>query len=99
MKRFHWGKFVWNVPRLALIALVRFYQIVLSPIKFAILGPASRCRFEPSCSQYALEAFQRHGVFGGAWLAAKRLLRCHPWGAFGPDPVPAPRTASHRTCC
>lgn len=99
MKRFHLGQFVLNVPRLALIALVRFYQIVLSPIKFVILGPGSRCRFEPSCSQYALEALQKHGVFRGAWLAAKRLLRCHPWGAFGPDPVPAPRTASHRTCC
>lgn len=99
MKRFHPGHFILQTPKLALIALVRFYQIVLSPIKFAILGPGSRCRFEPSCSQYALEALRGHGVFRGTWLAMKRLLRCHPWGAFGPDPVPAPRHASHRGCC
>lgn len=97
MKRFDLGQFILNTPKLALIALVRFYQIVLSPIKFALLGPGSRCRFEPSCSQYALEALRGHGLLRGTWLAAKRLLRCHPWGAFGPDPVPAPRHASHRT--
>jgi putative membrane protein insertion efficiency factor len=71
-----------------MIGLVRFYQIVLSPLKFAILGPASRCRFEPSCSGYAVEALRRHGFWRGSWLAARRLLRCHPWGDFGPDPVP-----------
>jgi uncharacterized protein len=99
MKRFHVGQFILNTPKLALIALVRFYQVVLSPVKFAILGPGSRCRFEPSCSQYAVEALRGHGVVRGIWLAAKRVLRCHPWGAFGPDPVPAPRQASSRSCC
>jgi putative membrane protein insertion efficiency factor len=46
------------------------------------------CRFMPSCSQYAIEALQKHGAIKGGWLAAKRLLRCHPWGGHGYDPVP-----------
>ena len=67
--------------RLATMA-IRLYQIVLSPV----LGPA--CRFYPSCSQYAIEAIERHGVGKGAWLSAKRLSRCHPWHTGGIDPVP-----------
>ena len=98
MKRLSFGQLILNAPKSALIALVKFYQIVLSPIKLAILGPGSRCRFQPSCSQYAVEALRAHGFLRGSWLALKRLLRCHPWGAFGPDPVPSPRRAS-RTCC
>jgi putative membrane protein insertion efficiency factor len=93
------GQLILNAPKMALIAVVLFYQVVFSPIKFAIFGQASRCRFEPSCSQYALEAVRRHGFLRGTWLAMKRLLRCHPWGAFGPDPVPSPRQAAPRTCC
>ena len=62
--------------------LIRLYQITLSPI----LGGA--CRFEPSCSAYALEAVERHGAVRGARLALARLLRCHPFGAAGYDPVP-----------
>lgn len=46
------------------------------------------CRFQPSCSAYAITAVERYGPFKGGWLAAKRLLRCHPWGGKGPDPVP-----------
>lgn len=61
---------------------VRGYQIVLSPF----LG--GRCRFEPSCSVYALEALRRHGGLRGGWLTLRRLLRCHPWGGCGHDPVP-----------
>ena len=101
MKRFGFrlGQMILSAPKMALIAVVLFYQVVLSPIKFAIFGPASRCRFEPSCSQYALEALRRHGLLRGTWLAMKRLLRCHPWGAFGPDPVPSPRPAAPRSCC
>ncbi|MGQ0803006.1 MAG: membrane protein insertion efficiency factor YidD [Actinomycetota bacterium] len=49
---------------------------------------APRCRYEPSCSQYALEALERHGAGRGSWLAARRIGRCHPWGGYGPDPVP-----------
>ena len=51
-----------------------------------ILPPT--CRFKPSCSQYAIEAVEKYGAIKGGWLAAKRLLRCHPWGGHGYDPVP-----------
>jgi putative membrane protein insertion efficiency factor len=67
----------------ALIALVRAYRLLLSPW----LGSA--CRFEPTCSLYALDALQRHGAAAGSYLAVARLLRCHPWCAGGCDPVPA----------
>jgi putative membrane protein insertion efficiency factor len=69
-------------PRRALIALIRGYQIVLSPH----IAPA--CRFEPSCSAYAAEAIARHGAIRGGWLALSRIGRCHPLGGFGYDPVP-----------
>ena len=61
---------------------IRFYQAALSPY----LG--GHCRFTPSCSEYAHDAIQTHGVAGGVWLAAKRLARCRPFGASGYDPVP-----------
>ncbi|MGN0092657.1 MAG: membrane protein insertion efficiency factor YidD [Alistipes sp.] len=67
---------------LPLIALVRFYQICISPLT----PPA--CRFTPTCSQYALEALRRYGALKGSWLAIKRIARCHPWGGSGYDPVP-----------
>lgn len=68
--------------RSALIALIRLYQVGVSS-----WTPAS-CRFMPTCSAYAIEALERHGVLRGAWLAGRRLLRCHPWGGRGYDPVP-----------
>jgi conserved hypothetical protein YidD len=64
------------------ILLVRFYQIVISPLK-----PPS-CRFTPTCSNYAIEALKKHGPLKGLYLAIKRILRCHPWGGSGYDPVP-----------
>ncbi|HEV2355116.1 MAG TPA: membrane protein insertion efficiency factor YidD [Puia sp.] len=64
------------------IALIRVYQWVLSPL----LGP--KCRYVPSCSQYAVEALKKHGLFKGGWLAIRRISRCHPWGGHGVDPVP-----------
>lgn len=64
------------------IILVRFYQICISPLK-----PAS-CRFTPTCSTYAIEALKKHGPIKGLYLAIKRILRCHPWGGSGYDPVP-----------
>jgi putative membrane protein insertion efficiency factor len=62
--------------------LIRLYQWTVSPL----LGP--RCRFYPSCSQYALEAVSRFGLIRGLWLGARRLGRCHPWHPGGVDPVP-----------
>lgn len=71
------------LPRRALIGLVRGYRFFLSPW----LGSA--CRFEPTCSAYALAALQRHGAATGSMLTLARLARCHPWCAGGHDPVPA----------
>ena len=67
---------------LPLILLVRFYQKFISPYK------PSCCRFTPTCSQYALEALRKYGPLKGSWLAFKRIIRCHPWGGSGYDPVP-----------
>ena len=67
---------------LPLRVLIRTYQWSISPL----LGP--RCRFYPSCSEYALQAVTAHGLLRGAWLAARRIARCHPWHAGGLDPVP-----------
>jgi putative membrane protein insertion efficiency factor len=64
-----------------LIGLVRLYRFVRS-------GAAPVCRYEPTCSAYALSALRGHGAVRGSWLALRRLGRCHPWGAFGYDPVP-----------
>ena len=72
--------------------LVRFYQLMLSPVIHALFGPEAGCRFQPSCSCYAGEAFVNHGFFRGAWLALKRILRCHPWSPGGYDPVPDLKT-------
>jgi hypothetical protein len=65
-----------------MIILVRGYQMVLSPL----LGP--RCRFYPTCSHYTITAIERFGAVKGAWLAGKRILKCHPFHKGGDDPVP-----------
>lgn len=64
-------------------ALIRFYQLFISPVL------PGACRHAPSCSEYALDAVRLHGPLAGSWLALRRLLRCHPWGSSGYDPVPA----------
>jgi len=74
---------VVDSPRAMMMAVVKGYRLLLKPW----LGNA--CRFEPTCSQYALTALQRHGAIVGASLAAGRLLRCHPWCNGGCDEVPA----------
>lgn len=61
---------------------IRFYRKFISP-----LTPPT-CRFTPTCSEYAIQAITKHGPFKGTWLAVKRVLRCHPWGGSGYDPVP-----------
>ena len=65
-----------------MILLIRGYQLMLSPIL------PSACRYTPTCSQYGLEAIKKHGPFKGGYLTARRILRCHPWGGHGHDPVP-----------
>ena len=65
-----------------LVLPIRFYQICISPL----LGPS--CRFTPTCSEYARQAILKHGPFKGLYLAIRRILRCHPWGGSGYDPVP-----------
>lgn len=67
-----------------LILFIKVYRLLLSPL----LGP--RCRFYPSCSEYAETALQTHGIFKGIFLALRRLLRCHPFNPGGYDPVPTP---------
>ena len=67
---------------LILIALIRLYQLLISP------GLPASCRFAPSCSQYTLDAVRRYGALKGTWLGVRRLVRCHPWHPGGYDPVP-----------
>lgn len=75
-------KTVMRILGYPFIALVRLYQVVISPW----LGP--KCRYTPTCSNYAIEALKKYGVFKGLWLTVKRVSRCHPWGGSGYDPVP-----------
>ena len=65
-----------------LIGLVRLYQMTLSPIM------GRHCRFQPTCSHYSVEALQTYGALKGSWLTVRRILRCHPFGGYGFDPVP-----------
>lgn len=66
-----------------IVGLLRLYQAGVSPLL------PSTCRFTPSCSEYAVQAVRRFGAARGGWLALRRLLRCHPLGGRGPDPVPS----------
>lgn len=74
-------KTVYQILGFPFIALIRIYQWTISPW----LGP--KCRFTPSCSEYAIEAFRKYGVFKGGLMAIRRISRCHPWGGSGHDPV------------
>ncbi|MGI8685356.1 MAG: membrane protein insertion efficiency factor YidD [Acidimicrobiales bacterium] len=71
-----------TVAARVLAAPIRLYQL-------ARAGRPSPCRYDPSCSTYALEALEVHGAVRGSWLTVRRLGRCHPWGGLGADPVPA----------
>lgn len=65
-----------------LIAVIRFYRLTLSGVT------GRRCRYLPTCSEYASDAIEKHGAWRGGWLALSRIARCHPWGGDGFDPVP-----------
>lgn len=71
-----------KIAILPLVVLIRFYQKAISP------WMGNNCRYTPTCSNYMLEALKIHGLFYGFWLGIKRILRCHPWGGSGYDPVP-----------
>ena len=71
-----------SIAIVPLVFWVKFYQVCVSPFK------PPTCRFTPTCSQYALEALRKYGPFKGTYLAVRRILRCHPWGGSGYDPVP-----------
>lgn len=80
-----WQKFRKTARKILIapfIFLIKCYQVCISPFK-----PPS-CRFTPTCSAYAVEAFRKHGIFKGFYLSLRRILRCHPWGGSGYDPVP-----------
>lgn len=77
------GRGWWRgVAIMPFIIVLRAYQAVLAPLM------SGHCRFIPTCSNYAIEAYKRHGVVRGTWLTARRLMRCQPWGGSGFDPVP-----------
>jgi putative membrane protein insertion efficiency factor len=78
-----------NAGQHILISAVGLYQWLVSPVLRVVFGPLARCRYEPSCSAYAIEALRVHGALAGSWLALKRIGRCQPWGSCGHDPVPA----------
>ena len=71
-----------SVAIFPLVVLIKFYKLCISPFTM----PA--CRYTPTCSEYALQALKKHGPLKGSYLAAKRILSCHPWGGSGYDPVP-----------
>ena len=71
-----------NILIFPFVLLVRFYQVAISPYT-----PPS-CRYEPTCSQYTIEALRKRGLITGLWLSLKRIFTCHPWGGSGYDPVP-----------
>ncbi|MDR2738145.1 MAG: membrane protein insertion efficiency factor YidD [Puniceicoccales bacterium] len=74
-----WTKFFKKLTESAVILLIRAYQVVLSPAKIAIFGPTARCRFSPSCSNFALSMFKRYNLGKAFYLSVKRISRCHPF--------------------
>jgi len=75
-------KWLLKILSYPFILLIKIYQKIISPL----IGP--KCRFTPTCSNYAIDALKKHGIFRGSWLAVKRIAKCHPWGGSGYDPVP-----------
>jgi hypothetical protein len=83
-------KFISKLLGWLLILPVYFYRYAISPLT------SPSCRHEPTCSQYAIEAIKIHGPFKGFWLGTIRILKCHPWGTYGYDPVP-PKKGNEKT--
>jgi putative membrane protein insertion efficiency factor len=81
--------FIWFLPRNICVAILRAYRAVISPLYGQV------CRYYPSCSAYALEAIQQHGVVKGVGLGVWRIARCHPWAKGGVDDVPESRHHDH----
>jgi putative membrane protein insertion efficiency factor len=79
------------LPRNVCVAILVAYRAVVSPLYGDV------CRYYPSCSSYALQAIQQHGVVRGIWLGARRILRCHPWAAGGVDDIPEPHARLETT--
>jgi putative membrane protein insertion efficiency factor len=75
-------KWILKILSYPFLLLIWIYQKIISPL----IGP--KCRFTPTCSHYAADAFKKYGVFKGFWLSVKRISKCHPWGGSGYDPVP-----------
>jgi uncharacterized protein len=71
-----------NIFAIVLISFIKLYKITLSPFV------GNSCRYQPSCSQYGIEAIQKYGAIKGGWITTKRICSCHPWGGHGFDPVP-----------
>ena len=80
-----------SILALPLILLVQLYQVTLRPVM------GGHCRFQPTCSAYSIEALRTHGAVRGTWLMIRRILRCHPWGGCGYDPVPKRKTEILKT--
>jgi putative membrane protein insertion efficiency factor len=78
---------------------IRGYQMTISPVLSFLGGAGLGCRFSPTCSEYFLQAVEAHGVVRGSSLGTKRLLRCHPWGGSGFDPVPAADSLARSCVC
>lgn len=76
------AQFVWLLPRNVLVAVLRVYRAVVSPLYGDV------CRYYPSCSSYAMQSIQHYGVIRGIWMGSRRLARCHPWAEGGIDDVP-----------
>jgi putative membrane protein insertion efficiency factor len=76
------AQLVWLLPRNLCVLTLRAYRAIISPLYGDV------CRYYPSCSAYALEAIQKHGVVKGSWLGTRRIARCHPWATGGVDDVP-----------
>ena len=77
--------------------LLRVYKTTVSPFLAALTGgPGSGCRFQPTCSEYLVEAVELHGWIAGGLMGIKRICRCHPWGGSGYDPVPKARQQKYR---